>query len=198
MVAPAPASCPKCGALRRGERACPRCGLAAERMPAYAKAQDAAVPEAVAAAWERVIEAWDDAGRHDALLRLIARHGAYAWAAARYRDAKRAAPASPSPFRSYPDQAVDAIADRQLDRMRRAAEATLHAGASAREDRGRSPYRAATAVLAMLIVAIVAGLVFAAAVQGHRPAGGGAGAVPASPAAAPAQPAGPAQPAPRK
>jgi hypothetical protein len=150
-------------------------------MEAFARARDASVPEEVAAAWERVLEAWDDPGRHDALLRLIARHEAYAWAAAKYRDAKRAAPASPSPFRSYPDHAVDAIADRQLDRMRRAAEATLYASASAREDRGRSPYRAATAVLAMFIVAIVAGLIFASVFQRE-------------PTAQPTQP----RPAPRK
>lgn len=193
MDAPAPASCPKCGAPRRAERACPRCGLSADRMEAFARARDASVPEEVAAAWERVLEAWDDPGRHDALLRLIARHEAYAWAAAKYRDAKRAAPASPSPFRSYPDHAVDAIADRQLDRMRRAAEATLYASASAREDRGRSPYRAATAVLALLIFAIVAGLIFASVFQRERTAGGGGG--PASPAEAqPTQP----RPAPRK
>jgi hypothetical protein len=156
--------------------------------------RDASVPEAVAAAWDRVLEAWDDAERHAALLRLVARHEAYAWAAARYRDAKRAVPVSPAPFRRYPDHAVDAVADRQLDRMRRAAEATLLAGASAREARGRSPYRAATAILALLVVAIVAGLVFATMLQRAEPAASGAGqATPAE-----AQPARPAQPAPRK
>ncbi len=191
MATSAPASCPKCGAAPRGA-ACPRCGLAADRMEAYAARRDAAVPEAVAAAWDRALEAWDDAESHDALLRLCAQHDAYAWVAAKYRDAKRAAPASPSPFRSYPDHAVDAIADRQLDRMRRAAEATLFAGASAREDRARSPYRAATAILAMFIFAIIAGLVFATMLQRTRQAGAGR----ATPAEA--QPAEPAQPAPPK
>jgi hypothetical protein len=164
-------------------------------MDAYGKAGDAAVPGEVAVAWDRVIEAWDDAERHDALLRLVVRHDAYAWTAGKYRDAKRAVPASPSPFRSYPDHAVDAIADRQLERMRRAAEATLYASASARQERGRSPYRAATAILALSIFAIVAGLVFAAVLQGGSPAGPG----PATPAEAqPARPAPPAQPALRK
>jgi hypothetical protein len=161
-------------------------------MEAYARTRDAAVPEAVAAAWDRVLEAWDDGGRHDALLRLVAQHDAYAWTAARYREAKRAAPASPSPFRSYPDHAVDAIADRQLDRMRRAAEATLYAGATAREERARRPYRATTAILAMFIFAIVAGLVFAMMLQGSPPASSGQ----ATPAEAqPAPPPKPAQPA---
>src|SRR5262245_43422470 len=124
-------------------------------METYANTRDASVPPEVAAAWDRVIEGWDDAERHDALLRRVAQHDAYAWAAGKYREAKRAAPASPSPFRSYPDHAVDAVADRQLERMRRAAEATLYASASAREERARSPYRATTAILAMFIFAII-------------------------------------------
>jgi hypothetical protein len=161
-------------------------------MEAYARTREAAVPEVLAAAWDRALEGWDDDERHDALLRLVAQHDAYAWAAAKYRDVKRAAPASPSPFRSYPDHAVDAIADRQLDRMRRAAEATLFASASAREDRGRAPYRATTTILAMFIFVIVAGLVFATMLQRSRPAGAGQ----ATPAGA--QPASPAQPAPPK
>ncbi len=164
-------------------------------MEAYARTREA-VPDAVAAAWDGVLEAWDDAERHAALLRLVAQHDAYAWAAARYRDAKRSAPASPAPFRSYPDHAVDAVADRQLERMRRAAEATMLASASTREERARSPYRAATAVLAMFIFAIIAGMIFAKALQRGQPDASGAGQ--ATPAethpAGPAQPARPAQP----
>lgn len=191
MVAPAPASCPKCAAPRRAAPACPRCGLAGDRMAAYARAAAAAVPPEVEAAWERVLEAWDDTDRHDALLRVVAQHDAYAFAAARYRDAKRAAPASPAPFRRYPDHAVDAIADRQLDRMRRAAEATLYASSIARQERARAPYRATRAILAMLIFAIVAGLVFAMVLRAHpRDA--------PAPAPGEAQPAKPAQPSPRK
>lgn len=189
-LAPASAGCPKCGAPRRGERACPRCGLSADRMEAYADTRDASVPPEVAAAWDRVLEAWDDGERHDALLRRVAQHDAYAWAAAKYRDAKRAAPASPAPFRSYPDHAVDAIADRQLDRMRRAAEATLYASATAREERAGAPYRAAAAILVLLVFAIVAGLAFAAALRRSAPAAGQATPAP-PPSAMPA-------PAPRK
>lgn len=190
MVAPATAeSCPKCGAPRRAERACPRCGLAAHRMAAFAHARDAAVRPAVAAAWDRVLEAWDEQGRHDALLRLVAEHDAYVWAAGKYRDAKRSQPASPSPFRTYPDHAIDAIADRQLDRMRRAAEATLFASATARERRGRpSPYRASIGVIIMFVIAIAAGTVFMSIA---RPKTGG-GAAPAE-----AQPAAPASAKPR-
>jgi hypothetical protein len=160
-------------------------------MEAYARTREAAVPPEVAAAWERVIEAWDDTERHDTLLRLAAQHDAYAWTAARYRDAKRAAPASPSPFRSYPDHAIDAIADRQLDRMRRAAEATLYASATAREERGRTRYRGTRVVLALLVFAIALGLVVAMLVRGGLSLGPG-------PDPAEAQPAKPAQPAPRQ
>ena len=197
MAAPAPASCPKCGAPRGAGPACPRCGLAGDRMAAFAGAGagDGAVPPEIEAAWERVLCAWDDTGRHDTLLQLVAQHDAYAWTAARYRDAKRAgsgaASASPSPFRSYPDHAVDAVADRQLERLRRAAEATLHASASARDrarDRARPPYHVSKAVLAMLVFAIVAGLIFALVLRAHPPGGTG-------PAPGEARPAKPAQPA---
>jgi len=150
-------------------------------MDAYAEAGTAAIPDDVAAAWERVLEAWDDDERHAALLRRVAQHDAYAWAAARYRDAKRAAPASPAPFRSYPDHAVDAIADRQLDRMRRAALATLYASASVPGARAGAPYRAATAILVVLVFAVVAGLAFATAFRRLPPAGPGQ-ATPAQPA----------------
>jgi hypothetical protein len=163
-------------------------------MAAFARARDTTVAPEVEAAWERVIEAWDDTGRHDALLRVAAQHDAYAWSAARYRDAKRAAPASPSPFRSSPDHAALAIADRQLDRMRRATEATLLASASAREERGRSPYRASPAILAMLVLAVIAGLIFAMVLRATPPDGP----VPAPGEARPAQPARPVHPAPRQ
>jgi hypothetical protein len=161
-------------------------------MEAYERTREAAVPAVLVAAWDRVLEAWDDAERHDALLAVVAQHDAYAWAASRYRDAKRAAPASPSPFRSYPDHAVDAVADRQLDRMRRATEATMYASSIAREERARSPYRAARAILAVLVIAVIAGLLFATVLQRN------ASVVPASATPAEAQPAKPPQPPPRK
>jgi hypothetical protein len=170
-------------------------------MVAYAHARDAAVPPAVAAAWDHVLEAWDEQGRHDALLRLVAEHDAYVWAAGKYRDAKRSQPASPSPFRTYPDHAIDAIdaidaiADRQLDRMRRAAEATLYASATARERRRPSPYRAGVGVIIMFVIAIAAGALFMSIARPK--AGGGAApaeAQPAAPLLSPAPPASPAAP----
>jgi hypothetical protein len=132
-------------------------------MAAYIDARDAAVPDSVREAWLRAGEAWSEAARHDELLRLVAAHNCYAWAAGRYRT-----------------RSGDAIAERQLDRLRRAAEATLLASATARPDRAARPYRAAVGVLAILIVVIVVGLLYAFV---RQPA-----ATPASPALAPAAP----------
>ena len=167
-AAPAAASdaplCPKCGSARRaGASACSACGLAVERMAAYIDARDAAVPDSVRAAWAHAGEAWSEATRHDELLRLVAAHNCYAWAAGRYRT-----------------RSGDAIAARQLDRLRRAAEATLLASATARPDPVARPYRAAIGVLAVLIVVIVVGLLYAFV---RQPA-----ATSASPARAPAAP----------
>lgn len=148
------ALCPKCGAPRRaGAAACASCGLAVDRIAAYTDARDAAVPEAVRGAWARATEAWDDAGRHDQLLRLVATHSCYAWAANRYRTRRG-----------------DGVAERQLERLRRAAEATLLASATARPDPTAAPYRATRGVLAILIVAVLVGLVYAMAARDPAPA----------------------------
>jgi len=144
-AAPAAPLCPKCGSARSASAtACAICGLAVERMAAYSDARDAAVPDVVREAWAHAGEAWSEAARHDELLRLVAVHDCYAWAAGRYRT-----------------RTGDPIADRQLDRLRRAAEATLLASATARPDPAARPYRAAIGVLAVLIAVILVGLVYA-------------------------------------
>ncbi|HEX3766615.1 MAG TPA: hypothetical protein VHW23_48305 [Kofleriaceae bacterium] len=152
-VAPAAAdapACPKCGAPRGDDAAaCPDGGLGASRMASYRDARDAAVPEPVHAAWQRAAEAWSDPTRHDELLQQVAAHSCYAWAAARYRARRR-----------------DPVAERQLDRLRRAAEATLLAGATVRPDTTAGPYRATLGVLAILIAAIVIGVVYATLIRG--------------------------------
>jgi hypothetical protein len=124
-----------------------------DRMAAYAAAREAAVSDAVRVAWERAVAEWNDSARHDAFLQVVASHGAYAWAAGRYRDAGRA-------------RAGDVIGPRQLDRLRRAAEATLLASAGARPDPRTTPYRATMTILAMMVVAIIAGLLYAVVSQG--------------------------------
>jgi hypothetical protein len=150
VVASALESCPKCGTPRAAPAsACPRCGLASDHMAAYAGKRDAELPDAVAVAWEAALAAWSDPARHDALFQLIVLHGAYAWAAAKYRDHKRAL------------NDDDAIGDRQLERLRRAAEATLRVTGTARADTTPKPYRALLAVLVVLIVATIVGLLIA-------------------------------------
>jgi hypothetical protein len=142
--------CPKCGAARvAGAEACGACGLAIARMAAYIDARDAAVPDPVREAWARAAAAWDDEARHDELLRQVASHNAYAWAAGRYRT-----------------RGGDAVARRQLERLRRAAEATLLASATVRAAEAR-PYRGTAGVLAVLIVVIAIGLLYAVVIRDH-------------------------------
>lgn len=119
-------------------------------MDAFAAARDEDVPDALAAAWQRALDGWDDAARHDEVLRLVSQHDAYAWAAARYRTRP----------------AGDAVAERQLDRVRRAAEVTLRATATARTAAAPAPYRTTTAVLALLVIVAIAGFLYAMARRG--------------------------------
>jgi hypothetical protein len=101
----------------------------------------------VRAAWARVADAWSDPARHDELLQQAAAHRCYAWVAGRYRT-----------------RGGDPIAERQLDRLRRAAEATLLAGATVRREAAATPYRGTIVVLALLVAAVVVGLVYVALV----------------------------------
>jgi hypothetical protein len=169
--------CPKCGAVQRSDAAsCATCGLAAARREAYSDARDAAVPDAVRAAWDHAVEAWAESARHDELLRVVAAHSGYAWAAGRYRT-----------------RTGDPIATRQLARLRRAAEATMLASATARPDAAARPYRAAIGVLAILIAVIAVGVVYAMIRQPDASAGGAA-AAPTSVPARPVQPLTPGHP----
>jgi hypothetical protein len=144
--------CPKCGAPRRSElAACAGCGLAADRMAAFTEAREAAVPEVVREAWLRATARWHEPAVHDELLQLAAAHNCYAWVAGRYRT-----------------RGADAVAQRQLDRLRRTAEATLLASATARQQATARPYRATRSVLAILIVAVLVGLLYAMVIR-ERP-----------------------------
>jgi hypothetical protein len=155
--------CPKCGAAcRAGQAACARCGLAADRMESYARERDAAIPDVLSAAWERTEAAWDDPAGHAEVMRLVAAHDAYAWAAARYRT-----------------RAGDPIGDRQIAKIRKAAEATMLATATSRKDSTPKPYRALTAVMIMLIAAAIAALLYANVMREDIEAGSGV--VPAQP-----------------
>jgi hypothetical protein len=102
------------------------------------------VPTPVRDAWARAIADWDDARRHDELLQLVATHNTYAWAAGRYQTHGR-----------------DAIAERQLERLRHAAEATLFASATVGRARATRPYHATLGVLATLIAVVAVSLWYA-------------------------------------
>jgi len=143
--------CPKCGVTRRPEAAaCRGCGISTARMASFAEERDAAVPGDVRAEWDALVGAWQDPAHHDAFLLSVSRHGCYAWAAGRYRDSTVSRPRDP-------------VAPRQLDRLRRAGEATLFASAAARPEKHPTPYIAVIAILAFLLVAIIGGVLYAAA-----------------------------------
>jgi hypothetical protein len=101
------------------------------------------VHEEVTAAWDRVVEQWDDAARHDALIGFVAKHSCYAWAAGKYKE-----------------RAGDPIADKQLERLRKAATATLLATATPRKQAEETPYKKTLIWLLVLVVMLVLGILF--------------------------------------
>lgn len=99
-------------------------------------------------AWQRALEAWEDAARHDKLLELAGDHDAYAWLAARYRERTKA-------------NADDAVAKARLERLQKATVARLMATAAPRQDTQPQTYRATLAMLGILIIVIIASVVYA-------------------------------------
>jgi hypothetical protein len=120
-----------------------KCGLAAARMESFAKESDEAVPDVLHKAWAHALEAWEDTARHDELIRLVSQNDAYAWAAGRYRTRP------------------DAVGTRQLERVRKAAEATLLSMAATRKASAPSPYRNTTMLMIALVLLAVGGLIYA-------------------------------------
>jgi len=96
-------------------------------------------PDAVVQAWDALADHWDDQPRHDALLGLVAQHGCFAWAASQYKT-----------------RGDDPIALRQLERVRKAAIATMFTTASKKPEQERLPFKSSFIVL--LIVAILTGV----------------------------------------
>jgi hypothetical protein len=120
-------------------------------MASFAKERDDAIPEVLVKAWDHALASWDDLARHDELIRLVTANDAYAWAAARYRTR------------------ADEIGTRQLERVRKAAEATMMSAAAARKQSQPSPYRATKMLMAALILIAVGGLVYAMWVRDRGP-----------------------------
>jgi hypothetical protein len=104
--------------------------------------RDRGIPDAVRAAWQGAVDAWDDPARHEAVIAQVAQYSCFAWAAARYKE-----------------RGDDAIAASQLERLRRAAEATMLATATVRRDSKPSPYRATIALFIVLVLAAIGALV---------------------------------------
>lgn len=112
---------------------------------------DAEVPEPVRAAWDAVVARWDEPAAHDALLAAAAQHRSFGWACARYRE-----------------RGDDPVAARQLERMSRAALATMYATASVRPEHEAGPMRGPMVLLALLVVALVVGLGIVAVLHGRH------------------------------
>jgi hypothetical protein len=111
------------------------------------------VHDDVTQAWDRVLEQWDDKARHDAMLSVVVSHSEFAWAAARYKE-----------------RGDDPVAHVQLERLRKAATATMLASAKARESPDSSPYKKMALWLAVMVVMLVVGLLFARIVVSNAPA----------------------------
>jgi len=108
-------------------------------------------PDPVVAAWDQAVANWDDPARHDALLAQVATFSCFAWAAARYRE-----------------RAGDPVADKALERLRKAATATMLATATVRKDEEKVPYRNAILILIALVILIAVGMIYAKA-RDHAP-----------------------------
>lgn len=93
------------------------------------------------AAWQVVVDKWDDQAAHDRLLALVAQSSSFKWAATQYKQ-----------------RAGDPVADAQLERIRKAAIATMFATASTKRE-PPAPYRNVVMVLVVLLVMLVVGLV---------------------------------------
>lgn len=116
-------------------------------METFSRNRDAAIPQSLHHAWLRACEDWSSPLHHDELLQLAMHHECYAWLAAKYRDVGRT--------RDVP--AIDAY----LNRLRRAAEATLTVSATRRTAHAAGSYSSAQAILLVLIAALVASCVYA-------------------------------------
>ena len=98
-------------------------------------------PEPVQAAWEDAVAHWDDPAKHQALLGLVAQHNCFAWAAAHYKE-----------------RAGDPIADKQMERLRTAAMATMMATSTAKKQDEPTPFRNTVLLLIALIVVMIVGM----------------------------------------
>jgi hypothetical protein len=108
------------------------------------------VNEPLEAAWEAVSQRWDEVPQHDALLGVAAHYGAYAWVARKYRE-----------------HGDDAIAKRQLERIRKAAIATMFATQTRKREVEKLPFKGSFLVLLLVGILTGVGLVYLQFRQSH-------------------------------
>jgi hypothetical protein len=96
------------------------------------------IPDRVQAAWQRCTESWDESARHTELFQLGVADNALAWVASRYRE-----------------RGDDPIAQTQLEKIRKAAIASMMVTATAKPASEKSPYRNSILVLGALVLAIL-------------------------------------------
>lgn len=101
-------------------------------------------PPAVVTAWDEAVAHWDEPARHDTLLGLVVTHNCFAWAAGCYKA-----------------KAGDPIADKNLERLRKAATVTMLATAAPRPDDSKVPYRNVMLILIALVILMGVGMIYA-------------------------------------
>ena len=106
-------------------------------------------PESVQKAWDDAVAHWDEPAKHALLLGLVAQHACYAWAAAKYKE-----------------RAGDAIADKQLERLRSSAVAALMTTSKPKASE-QQPYRQTLVLFAALLLILVLGLVFVTIIKSN-------------------------------
>lgn len=110
------------------------------------------IDDSIRSAWERVTEDFTDLARHEELFKLVIKDNCLAWAAARYRE-----------------RGDDPIAKDQLERLRKAAVASMMVSAAARDAKPKTPYRSSLIVLICLIVAMLIALFVTKSIHDNRP-----------------------------
>jgi hypothetical protein len=110
------------------------------------------IDDSVRSAWERVSENFSEPARHEELFKLVVQHNALAWAAARYRE-----------------RGDDPIAKEQLERLRKAAVASMMVSGGPREPKAKTPYRSSLIVLISLVVAMLIALFVTKSLHDNRP-----------------------------
>lgn len=166
VAAPGGRECPKCDARVGSSAACPRCGLAADRMDGFVV--DEPVPASLEAAWATCRASWDDPAAHDRVAELALVHERYPWLARHYRTVLR-------------DRPDDAVAAARLARIARMAEAAMRATASP-PAAARASRTGTYAIMILAVLVIAAGLFYAVRLLGAR------GSEPAPRARTPAEP----------